>query len=1035
MLQEILPLLDKLRRLNQQDIQSLWHYTEDGQSSLAEIAQNINNFPLVTLNEKNHATWQKGCQVRWFIQHLTLPSHLHGYNLEGFSLRLKLTWWAEEAKIYINGELVQEGDLFDSTTRILLTPSVIPHQKIEVAIRLVSPYHDVGGLMESKLLFERENYYLAEPSFIADELTILCQSLERFDSSQLETVKTILQKIEWSSLDKRETFDLRLNQVRNELSAFKTPIKSFCFHLLGHAHLDMAWLWPLSETWDAAQRTFDSVLQLQKDFPYLIFGHTSPIIYDWIEKNRPVLFGRILEAYKANQWEILGGMWVEPDTNLLSGESLIRQLLYGQQYFKEKFGKIAKVAWLTDTFGFTWQLPQIFQQSGIEYFVTGKLHWNDTTEFPYGWFKWRSPDGTEMLTLMSPPNVAGVMDTDPLVMTNYALEWYQKTQLTDIFWLPGVGDHGGGPTRDMLQVQQRWQKSDFFPNIRFSTTYNYLHKITNLSPSLPIWQDELYLELHRGCYTNHADQKGFNRRSEELLYQAELWASLANILVKNNAYTYPKETLEMAWKKVLLNQFHDILPGTSIPEVFQEANQDWQTVQEEGNLILAQALEAITHQIKLPIPPQVNAKPVIIFNSLNWQRSETVTLDLPNSENYTVYDLDHHELKTQISVENQLLFYAKDIPSVGYRLFWLCPQNQVSKQAANSINHPQDFILDNGLLRVIVNSTTGELESIFDKVAQREILRDSGNQLELFQDQGQYWDAWNIDPNYQKYPLSSPILHSIQWLEQGSLRWRIRVIKTFRYSSFTQDYILQANSPLLKISNTVDWQEKHTLLKVAFPLTIQSEFVSYEIPCATIQRTTQGKTLEEKAKWEVSALHWADLSDSTENYGVSLLNDCKYGYDSRPNRLRLTLLRGSEWPDPNSDQGIHYFNYAIYPHKGDYIKAKTVHRGYEFNLPLRVCLINSDSSSPKNNSLVPSASWINLDNDNLILMAFKPAESNSNFYLLRFYECHGEKASLSLKSDLKLIFKQAVNLLEQPLETSSGISPWQIKSVLISAHC
>ncbi|MGL5078971.1 MAG: alpha-mannosidase, partial [Waterburya sp.] len=660
------------------------------------------------------------------------------------------------------------------------------------------------------------------------------------------------------------------------------------------------------------QRTFKSVLSLQQDFPTLIFGHTSPALYQWLEDNRPELFEEIKNAVRLNKWEVLGGMWIEPETNLVSAESLIRQLLYGQEYYQEKFGEITKVAWLPDSFGFTWQLPQILKQCGIEYFVTGKLHWNDTNKFPLGCFWWESPDGTRLLTVMSPPNVTGVMDTNPITMTNYAIDWETQTGLQEIFWLPGVGDHGGGPTRDMLEVAAKWHNSPFFPEIRFSKAIDYLEKITQQddshpvtqSPNFPIWQDELYLELHRGCYTTHADQKKYNRYCERLLYEAELWGSLATLLCKDRFVSQPlfsnistiiekeglcqgdwQKLIELAWKKVLFNQFHDILPGTSIPEVFIEANQDWESAIEIGENILHTAKIAIASSINFPQAPQPDAKPLVVFNSLNWQRSQLVTIE--DSEG-TVYDYTGKIIqKSQSTVDNKLIFLAENIPSVGYSLFWLCPQNCfVPEQKLK----PQEYILNNQYLRVIINSEDGNLDSIYDLENNQEILSGQGNKLQFFEDRGQYWDAWNIDPEYEQKQLFNIKLKSITWLEYGQVRQRIRVVKQFNQSEFTQDYILEANSPILKISNQVNWQETHVMVKVAFPLNLNSDYVTYEIPCGIIKRTTQPETAVEKAKWEVSALNWADLTDNATKYGVSLLNDCKYGYDAQANQLRLTLL-------------------------------------------------------------------------------------------------------------------------------------------------
>ncbi|MBF2020440.1 MAG: alpha-mannosidase [Hydrococcus sp. C42_A2020_068] len=1020
---------EKLRQLTQIDVQTSWRYASE---DLSVEAIDPSNWQLAQPNEKGYLCWSSGRQVQWLVQQFIIPQDLQGYPLEGLVLRLVLTWWAEQAQIFINGKLVQEGDLFDSSVRLLLTPSAKPGEKITVALRLVSPGHDIGALMRSQLIYEK-NQNPIEPGFVADELTVLHKYLETFEPEKLNALATAIQQIDWNVVCDAEKFDRCLSTLRQTLQPLAASIKKRCFHLLGHAHLDMAWLWTTSETWEVAQRTFESVLNLQQDFPELTFCHTSPALYAWIEKHRPDLFKAIQEAAKAKSWEVLGGMWVEPEVTITSGESIVRQLLYGQRYIREKFGAITQVAWLPDSFGFSWQLPQIFKQSGIEYFVTGKLHWNDTTKFPHGVFWWQSPDGTQLLTLMSPPNVMGVMDTNPIAMANYAIDWERQTGLKDTFWLPGVGDRGGGPSRDMLEVQRRWRQSPFFPQIKFAKAVEYLSLVIgHLSfkkqsmtkdkgqRTIPIWNDELYLEFHRGCYTTHADQKSYNRRCEGLLYQAELWASLATIIL---GQAYSKTELEDAWKKVLFNQFHDILPGTSIPEVFVEANETWQEVKRVGQKILDGSLSAIASQITLPPPPHPNARPIIIFNSLNWQRSEVVVCSIP-SGNWEIYDLAGQKLLSQLSADGQLLFLAKNIPSVGYRLFWLCPCQQPTTARQPLTSH-QNFILENEKLRVIINPETGDLNSIFDKIARREILKGAGNQLQAFEDKGQYWDAWNIDPNYAQHPLPPARLKSIEYLECGPLQWRIRVIKQLNNSEFCQDYVLHANSPILKIATMVNWQETHVLVKAAFPLNVESDFATYEIPCGAIKRPTKPQTPAEKAKWEVYALRWADLGD--REYGVSLLNDCKYGYDSQPVQLRLTLLRSPQWPDPNADKGTHQFTYAIYPHQGSWQAAKTVRYGYELNVPLTVLSCELDNRE-KTHSLPATSQLLDLDSENLILMAFKQSEDDPNAWILRCYECHGKTVKYSLKGDLQWASETPVDLLEQPLKKISEINPWKIVS-------
>ncbi|WP_206815491.1 alpha-mannosidase [Chroococcus sp. FPU101] len=1019
-LQSIIETLDKLRQLVQIDVQENWYYL-DQDSLIDEI--DLKKAKPVQLNDKRYITWSSGRQVQWLIQKMRFPSNLKNYPLQHLTARLILTWWAEDAKIYINGKLVQEGDLFDSTTRLLLTTDVLPEQEIIIALRLVSPIHDIGALMRSILIFEKPDFI--DPAFVADELTILHNYFKIFEPEKLENLSIVLNQLNWNTVAEQEQFNQILLKIREQLQPLADSIKERQFHLLGHAHLDLAWLWPIQETWEVAQKTFNSVLNLQKDFIDLKFGHSSPVLYEWIEKNRYELFKQIQEAYKAKSWELLGGMWVEPEVNLISGESLVRQLLYGQNYFKEKFGTITKVAWLPDTFGFPWQLPQIFKQAGIEYFVTGKLHWNDTTKFPHSVFWWQSPDGTQLLSLMSPPNVAGVMDTNPIVMTNYAISWEQQTGLKDAFWLPGVGDHGGGPTRDMLEVQQRFSSSPFFPQIGFTTAEEYLSNLP--TENLPVWNDELYLEFHRGCYTTHADQKYYNRYCEGLLYQAELWSSLASIALK---LPYPKTALTDAWKKVLFNQFHDILPGTSIPEVFEEANQQWNEVIEIGEEILESCLQFIASQIILPNPPYTDAKPMVIFNSLNWIITEVVGLDIA-SENWDVYDVEGNQISSQITLDNQLLFLAENVPSIGYRLFWLCPSERIEQK----LRTPSEFILENDYLRVIVNPETGDLDSIFDKIQQKEILKGAGNQLQAFQDKGQYWDAWNIDPNYQNYPLPASRLKSIDYLYYGLIQSRIRVIRLIGSSEFIQDYILQVNSPILKIKTTVNWKEEYILVKAAFPLNLESDVVTYEIACGTIERLTRSETEAEKAKWEVFGHRWADLTDVNQNYGVSILNDCKYGYDSQPNQIRLTLLRSSKWPDEKADLGKHSFTYAIYPHIGNWQEAKTVIRGYELNIHPKVILPSLSEFKNKDNGKFPHTScWLNLgsDSDHLILMALKQAENDENKWIVRCYETEGETTKLELNGELNLKLSFSVNLLEENIDNNHLIiHPWKIVSYFI----
>jgi alpha-mannosidase len=1044
----------KLRQLVQLEVQHNWQdlgnvdKNFNSNFNLADV--NLIEYSIAPLNDKGYLVFPPGKEVKWLAQQMIIPQTLQGYPIEGLSLRLVLTWWAADAQIFINGDLVQQGDLFDSSARVLITDYAQPGQEYLITIRLVSPSHDIGALMRSHLIYEKlDTTQQIDPGLVADEITVLSKYLSQFKPADLDVLAAELNQFNWHNLQQAD-LEENLAQLRSSLLPLAQDIKQRRFNLLGHAHLDMAWLWTTDETYEVAERTFKSVLNLQQDFPALTFGHTSPALYEWIEHNRPELFQLIQDAVKSNKWEILGGMWVEPETNLVCGESLIRQLIYGQQYYQEKFGDIAKVAWLPDSFGFTWQLPQIMQQCGIEYFVTGKLHWNDTTKFPHGCFWWESPDGTQLLTLMSPPNVTGVMDTNPITMANYGVDWEVQTGLQEIFWLPGVGDHGGGPTRDMLEVAAKWHNSPFFPQIEFATATNYLQRISCVEGSkgkfaqncqdaenneitqhqFPVWQDELYLELHRGCYTIHGEQKKYNRRCERLLYEAELWSTLATLLCGDRFDIQPafpkvkiiiekegfcqvdlQQLLEIAWKKVLFNQFHDILPGTSIAEVFTEANRDWETAIAIGENLLQHALSIIATSIKLPQPPQADAVPIVVFNSLNWSRSQVVTLEDPRFEDNNLFWLWDHQgnrISAHSDQAGKLSFLAQNIPGVGYSFYWLCQESGIRARTEFNPNYQ----LENNYLKVIFNPQTGDLDSILDKINEREILRSPGNKLQAFPDQGQYWDAWNIDPEYEQKQLSDTQLKSIEWLENSELRQVIRVVKQFNSSEFIQDCILEKQANLLTIENIVDWQETHVMMKVAFPLNLTSNYVTYEIPCGTIKRTTKPETAREKAQWEVPALNWADLTDNDAMYGVSLLNDGKYGYDAQPNQLRLTLLRAATWPDPQSDRGIHRFTYCIYPHQHSWQEVNTVHKGYELNTPLQTVILAQPEQKNQNHQQLPTKSeLLNLSADNLILMALQLSD-NQNL-TMRCYEAWGTEAKIKLRSDLNLELAHQIDSLER----------------------
>ena len=1014
----------------------------------------------VSLNEKGQIAWAKGRESFELIQHVTLPE-----SCAGMIARLGLTWWAEKADVFVAGVLLQSGDLFDHTCRVVLSPAA-SHETIEVRLKLVSPGHDIGALMRSSLVFEAADGS-ADAGFVADEVEIVWKFLTVFYPDEVCVLASKL-----SALD-----DLNdLAAIQLVLMEWSDRIKQYKIKCLGHAHLDLAWLWTVDETWNAAERTFVSALNLMEDFPDLIFGHTTPVLYEWFEKNRPELFAKIQSKVRSGQWEAIGGLWVEPEMNLIGGESIARQILYGQRYYAEKFGAMSRVAWLPDTFGFCGQLPQFFKLGGIDFFGTQKLRWNDTTKYPHEVFNWSAPDGSTVLALMSAPIGEWV---DPIKMSDYCWEFATRSGLQNCLYLPGVGDHGGGPTRDMLEILQRWGRSSVFPVIEFTTVETFLDEISEI-PLAPLVRgdrsmsedrtvsgdrilsgdqtdsqhilvplikgdlggsSEIYLEFHRGCYTTHADQKAYNRDCENALYEAELWSSLAALTV---GFNYPAAELEKTWKKTLFNQFHDILPGTSIREVYPTANRFSDRVLIDTDCIINNAKERILNSIALIDAPHPEARLIVVFNSNNWTRSHlisvliaaTPTQDL--SPYWQVQTIEGGAVEThsvfKYTGDQQVCIIkaiVPDVPSLGYACYWAVPRMDVP--AIESVEGREYYTLENEFLRVEISARTGNIKTLFDKKNQRDVMGGESNELQSFTDEGQYWDAWNINPKYQDFPLPDAKLEDIRYVEHHCLRSRIQVTRTIGKSTFVQTYSLTQHSPILEIKNYIDWQEKHVFVKAAFPINLDAKFVTYEAACGVADRTTTPTTEAERAMWEVPGLRWASMSDG--QYGVSILCDRKHGYDykrydHKPSEIRISLLRGSEFPDPIADQGIHEFTIGIYPHSGNWKTADTPKRAIELSLPLQAIIPNERLLQ---GLLPPKMNLLNLQAEHLMLMAIKRSEDDRNQYILRGYEYYGDTTEITIGDANENIqgvqLGDRVDILERPTDNQSySIEPWTIAS-------
>ena len=799
-------------------------------------------------------------------------------------------------------------------------------------------------------------------------------------------------------------------KISGDLGKYARGFKIF---IVGNSHIDVAWLWRIYETMHVARNTFYSVIKNMSEYPELHYAQSSAIMYEWMEKYFPEVFDAIKKKVKEGKWEIVGGMWLEPDCNLISGESWVRQILYGKRYFREKFGIDVKVGWNIDSFGYNWNMPQIYRKSGIDYFVTQKIWWNDTTVFPYYIFWWEGVDGTRILSYFPPVGYTSRLQlerTVKAVSTYEATTGYKKSLI-----LFGLGDHGGGPNREILSRVRHYSLLKIRPEFIHSNSIDFLKNVEkDLGKNIPVWKDELYLEYHRGTYTTHSKIKKNNRKSEIMLSKTEKLASISHILGAN----YPSSKLLKAWKLVMTNQFHDILPGSGITPIYRDAMEFYRKAQ----MILKKIEKNSINYLASKVNTDVKGIPIIVFNPLSWERTDYVKIKLPQElgdKSIVVKDPDgkvvpSETFKTEKGVF--LGFIANKVPSLGYKVYSL---SEGKIEVPDTDLRAEKYTLENSYYRVVIDPQSGNIKSLYDKKLKKEFIAPGreGNVLQIYEDRPERWDAWNIGYTGRMWEINRA--DSVKLVHFSPVRAVIRVKKSFlglskdRYSPtedfpssfFIQDITLYSGIDRLDIKMKADWWETHMFLKVAFPVSVKSDKAAYEIPFATIERTTKLDTLWEKARFEVPAHKWADLSDG--NAGISLLNDSKYGYDIHANVMKLSLLRSPVWPDPTADRGKHSFTYSIYTHAGKWNSSGTIQRAYELNTPLVTFVTKKH---PGNLPLVYS--FFSVDSSQVVLDTIKKAEDDDAI-ILRLYEAYGRPANVTLRVFRKPLMVKETNLMEE----------------------
>jgi len=786
---------------------------------------------------------------------------------------------------------------------------------------------------------------------------------------------------------------------------------------IGHTHIDVAWWWTVEQTREKVGRSFATVLKFMEEYPNYKFMSSQPQLYYFLKERYPELFEKLKKRVQEGRWEPEGGMWVEADCNLTSGESLVRQFIYGKKFFKEEFGVDNRILWLPDVFGYSGALPQIMKKCGIDYFMTTKLAWNQFNKMEYDTLRWRGIDGSEVLTHLITTLGVG-QSTDQFFTTYNGMlhpdaimgGWtrYQNKEINnDVLIAFGYGDGGGGPTRDMLETSIRMEKGvKGIPKVRQEFSRKYFEELEERvigNKRLPVWEGEFYFEYHRGTYTSMARNKRSNRKSEFMLMDLEL----LSVLTMENGMKYPTEELDKMWKTVLLNQFHDILPGSSIKEVYEVTKKEYAEIKETGDKLIKERLEALTGA----------GDGVTVYNTLGFHRDDVVMLgDIKAS---SLIDANGNCYPVQQTLEGAVV-YLKKLPSKGSRTYALSEMESSTVPFALVGNH-----LETPFYSIDIDEQ-GMFSSIYDKECEREVLQanERANRMRVYEDKPLDYDNWDIEIYYTEKYFEVDQITRMEWTELGSVRAALEIERIYNKSVIKQKIYFYANTRRIDFETYVDWKENQHLLKVHFPVNIHTDEATFDIQFGNVTRKVHTNTSWDMARFESCGQKWADLSEG--NYGFSLLNDCKYGHSIKDGDIALTLIKSGILPNPTTDQEEHYFTYAIYPHAGNWRESNTVQEAVKLNQSTYTCI---------GGTLGKENSFVSLDKKNVMLETIKTAEDGSGI-IVRMYEFENSLTKVKVTFDKELAYVVECDLIENEVESMepfnnsfiTTIKPYEIKT-------
>jgi alpha-mannosidase len=933
---------------------------------------------LVTLSSEGGETVRLGCDP--YHQEFLVRRHAFSIHAEAVARRPF-------------GEPVREPRLTTARLVWLDVPVHALHLRLKQVAELCVELKDHEVVAHLIVAAEQALYALDWPSATADYVARFAPQAGQQKIWQLPPLKDAPAPLDEGQRASVIKADLKLIDTLRELQRKYPPQGEVA--LTGHAHIDLAWLWPYDETRRKARRTFHTALSLMEGSnAYLArsgfrFNQSTAQYYAQIEEDDPALFDRIVAKVKAGAWETIGGMWVEPDTNMPTGESLTRQLLYGQRYFEQKFGVRHTVCWLPDCFGFSGALPQLLRQAGINSFFTIKVNWNENNKFPYDLFWWEGIDGSRVLahTFENPwHGYNGAVNAECIV--NTWRNFRQKTAHHQSLLAVGYGDGGGGVTPEYVEREMQLRDFPVLPATRWARVEDFFARAHGTAGhvELPVWSGDIYLELHRATLTTQSAVKKLHRQAERALITAETLASMAALM---GAPEMP-ESLEHMWRIVLKNEFHDVLPGSSIAEVYEDAGRE---LSEIIGRALARQQMALKAMVDLLPDGDVQDAVVVVNPSLS-ERPLRVRLT------------DGSEFSS-----------ADRVPPLSVTVHTRAALEPVPGLTVTSNS------LINEHLRATIG-TDGTITSMVHKATGREVLAGRGNQLWVYPaDKPRNWDAWDIEDDYAKKGEELTQVSAIQVVDQGPHRGAIRVTRKFRNSTIAQTYALEANGTRLDIETEIDWHDRHCLLRTLTPVDIRAPFATFEHANGVVRRTTHNNTSWDAAQFEVPAHRFADLSEA--GFGVAILNDAKYGHSVKGNVLGLSLVRSPVYPDPLADEGGQRFTYALYPHAGDWYEGRVREEAEDLNQPL-LGAAASGVHHVTYRLMVPQG----ID---AALSALKPAEDGQGL-ILRVYEPAGRRGDFAVTLPDGWQVVAPVNILEDVVGRDDGtaLKPFEVRSWRIS---